>query len=74
MKFGKWECVDFGGEIGRLSLRMMEYKMLCRVKRFEGYERMGGVFGEVRNESVELWVREKIWGMILELVVEGGEG
>ena len=30
---------------------MMQYNILCSVKRFEAYETIGGFFAEVANES-----------------------
>lgn len=36
VELGRCERVELCGEIGRLRVRMMEYKIVCRVKGFEG--------------------------------------
>lgn len=52
---------------------MMQYNILCTVKRFEAYETFGGLFTEVANDTLELSVMDKIWAIILDLVLEAAE-
>ena len=52
---------------------MMQYNILCTVKRFEAYETIGGLFAEVTNDTLELSVTDKIWAIILDFVLEAAE-
>lgn len=52
---------------------MMQYNILCTVKRFEAYETIGGLFPEVTNDTLELSVTDKIWAIILDFVLEAAE-
>lgn len=52
---------------------MMQYNILCTVKRFEAYETIGGLFTEVTNDTLELSVTDKIWAIILDFVLEAAE-
>ena len=44
---------------------MMQYSILCTVRRFEAYETIGDFFAEVTNDTLELSVMDKIWAFIL---------
>jgi len=43
------------------------------VKGFEAYEFIGGLFAEVTNDTLGMSVLDKIWAIILELVLEIAE-
>ena len=47
---------------------MLQYNLLSYVKRFESYETIGGLFREITEQTVELSITEKIWGLIQEIV------
>ena len=53
-----------------LSLAMMQYDILCTLKKFEAYETIGCLFAEVTNDTLELSVTDKIWAIILDFVLE----
>ena len=52
---------------------MMQYNILCTVKRFEAYETIGGLFAEVTNDTLELSVTDRIWCIILDFVLNIAE-
>lgn len=68
LKLGKCQCRDFGSQIASISLNMLQYNFLSYVKRFESYETIGGLFREITEQTVELSITEKIWGLIQEIV------
>lgn len=51
----------------------MQYNILCTVKRFESYETIGALFAEVTDASLELSVTDKIWELILDVILEIAE-
>ncbi|MCW4144814.1 MAG: hypothetical protein ACLS3J_08535 [Segatella copri] len=73
LNFGKCQSVHFAAQIASFTLTMMLYNILCTVKRFEAYETIGGLFTEVTNDTLELFVTDKIWAVILGFVLETTE-
>ena len=73
LNFGKCQSVHFAAQIANFTLTMMQYNILCTVKRFEAYETIGGLFTEVTNDTLELSVTDKIWAIILDFVLEAAE-
>jgi len=73
LNFGKCQSVHFAAQIASFTLTMMQYNILCTVKRFEAYETIGGLFTEVTNDTLELSVTDKIWAIILDFVLEAAE-
>ena len=65
--------MHFAAQIASFTLTMMQYNILCTVKRFEAYETIGGLFTEVTNDTLELSVTDKIWAIILDFVLEATE-
>ena len=47
--------------------------MVWEMKRFEGYERIGGLFEGSVKGGMEVWVREGIWEVMVEIVGVMGE-
>lgn len=68
LKMGKSQCRDFGSQIASISLNILQYNLLSYVKRFEAYETIGGLFREITDQTVELSVTEKIWGLIVKVI------
>jgi hypothetical protein len=52
---------------------MMQYNILCTVKRFESYETLGELFNETTGNTLELSVTDKIWELNLDGVLEVAE-
>ena len=73
LNLGKCQSVHFAAQIASFTLTMMQYNILCSVKRFEAYETIGGLFAEVTNDTLELSVTDKIWAIILDFVLEAAE-
>ena len=73
LNFGKCQSVHFAAQIASFTLTMMQYNILCTVKRFEAYETIGGLFTEVTNDTLELSVTDKIWCIILDFVLNIAE-
>jgi hypothetical protein len=69
LNLGKCQSVHFSAQIASFTLTMMQYNILCTVKRFDSYETIGGVFREVSDETLELSVPEKIWRLILDTIL-----
>ena len=73
LNLGKCQSVHFAAQIASLTLTMMQYNILCSVKRFEAYETIGGLFAEVTNDTLELSVSDKIWALVLDFVLQVAE-
>ena len=73
LNLGKYQSVHFAAQIASFTLTMMQYNILCTVKRFEAYETIGGLFAEVTNNTLEMTVADKIWAIILDFVLEIAE-
>lgn len=73
LNLGKCHSVHFSAQIASFTLTMMQYNILCTVKRFESYETIGGLFAEVTENSLELSVTDKIWELILDTILEIAE-
>jgi len=73
LNLGKCQSVHFSAQIASFTLTMMQYNILCTVKRFESYETLGALFKEVAGEALELSVTDKIWELILDTILEIAE-
>ncbi|WP_290539943.1 transposase [Alistipes sp.] len=60
---------DFSSQISHVSLVMIRYNLLAMIKRSLDYETIGGLFRDVYAGVKEITVIEKIWNIILEVVV-----
>lgn len=73
LNLGRCQSVHFSAQIASFTLTMMQYNMLCTAKRFESYETLGGLFAQVVDDSLELSVTDKIWDIILEVILNIAE-
>ncbi len=69
LNLGKCQSVHFSAQIASFTLTMMQYNILCTVKRFESYETIGGIFREISAETLELSVPDKIWKLVLDTIL-----
>lgn len=60
---------DFSAQIAHVSLIMIRYNLLASIKRALDYDTIGGIFEEMYLGVHELTVVEKIWAIIIEVVV-----
>ena len=70
---GKCESRHFEAQIAATTLCILQYNMLSVVKRFDGYESLGALFRQTNAETVELTVKEHIFLIIKEIVIEFSE-
>ena len=73
LNLGRCQSVHFSAQIASFTLTLMQYNILSTVKRFESYETIGEIFAEVKDESLELSVTDKIWELILDAILEIAE-
>ena len=73
LDFGKCQSVHFSAQIASFTLTMMQYNILCTVKRFEAYETLGALFRDVTGDTLELSVTDRIWELILDTILEIAE-
>ena len=73
LDFGKCQSVHFSAQIASFTLTMMQYNILCTVKRFEAYETIGALFSEVTDNTLKLSVTDRKWELILDTILEIAE-
>ena len=73
LNLGKSQSVHFSAQIASFTLTMMQYNILCTVKRFEAYETSGELFREATAGTLELSVTDRIWELILDTILEIAE-
>lgn len=64
---GKCQSNDFSAQLAHTTICAIQFNLLSVVKRFEDYETIGGLFGQIQGEALELSIAEKTWKLILEL-------
>ena len=69
LNLGKCQSVHFSAQIASFTLTMMQYNILCTVKRFESYETLGALFSQVTDDTLELSVSDKIWELIMDVIL-----
>lgn len=62
--------VHFAAQIADITLTMIQYNILCAIKRFESYETISELFTEATGNSLELSVVDKIWELILDVILD----
>lgn len=73
LRLGKCESRHFEAQIAATTLCMLQYNMFSVVKRFDGYESLGGLFRQANAETIELTVKERILLIIREILIEYSE-
>ena len=59
---------DFDGQIASISLAVIHYNIFSALKRVTNYETLGGLFAEIKNQTIEMTLCKRIWGFMLELL------
>lgn len=67
---GKCQARNFTVQIASISLTMLHYNILCFMKRFDSYETIGELFGEITIGTAELTIVDRVWPLIVEVVTE----
>ena len=52
LDFGRCQSVHFSAQIASFTLTMMQYNILCTVKRFEAYETIGALSREATTGTL----------------------
>lgn len=65
---GKCQSRDFTAQIAHTTLVFMQHNILSYVKRTQAYPTLGGLFRAVYNESWELTLGERIWGIVIQML------
>ena len=73
LNFGRCQSIHFSAQIASFTLTMMQYNILCTVKRFEAYETVGTLFRETTCNTLELSVSDRIWELIMDIILEIAE-
>ena len=73
LDFGRCQSVHFSAQIASFTLTMMQYNILCTVKRFEAYETIGALSREATTGTLELSASDRIWELILDTILEIAE-
>ncbi len=70
LRLGKNNCSDFDGQIGGITISMIQYIILTLHKRINTYETMYGLFKEEQEKNRELVLAEKIWDKFLIFMIK----
>ena len=73
MRLSKCESRHFEAQIAAATLCILQYNVFSVVKRFDGYESLGALFRQTNAETIELTVKERIWMIIKEILIEFSE-
>ena len=64
LNINKYQSTDFEEHITWVSLSFISYMLLSLRKRFDDYEVKCEVFGDFKNELLEIMLVEKLWQII----------
>lgn len=70
---GDCQSLHFSAQIASVSLTLMQYNILCTVKRFEAYETIGGLFADATGDTLELSVADRIWETALMVIKDAAD-
>ena len=73
LNLGKCQSVHFSAQIASFTITMIQYNILCTIKRFEDYETLGELFAQVTDDTLELSVTDRIWELILDVILDIAE-
>jgi len=73
LNLGKCQARNFTEQIASISITVLQYNILGFVKRFDSYETIGGLFGDITSGTKELSIVDKIWLLIIEVVTSIAE-
>ena len=66
---GKYQMRNFTSQIASTAITAMQYNLLSAARRFSDYETIGGLFKDATSQSIELTVTERIYDLLLEMVI-----
>lgn len=68
LRLGQAQNTDFDGQIADTAITLITHIILSLQLRFQAYETMGGLFGEVQNQMIQDTICERILKMVLEII------
>jgi hypothetical protein len=69
LQLGKSQSNDFDAQIADITITIIVYIMLNLRKRFSDYETLGELFRAENKYYRELTLREKLWGLFIEIML-----
>ncbi len=70
---GKGQSNDFDGQIADATLVMMRYTILAFEKQIRCYQTLGGLFKDLKGQTTERLLSQRIWGLVLKLLTQLGK-
>ena len=67
---GKNQSRDFDSQIAHISIAMIQYNLLSKVKRFVSYETLGALFRGTKMDHRELTITERIYNIIIGIATD----
>lgn len=64
---GDCQSRNFSAQIAHTTICAIQYNLLSSVRRFNSYESLGGLFNQIKAETMEFTIAEKIWQLILDM-------
>lgn len=68
LKLGKYQSINFDGQIASLTITMITHTVLTLEKRFSSYQTMGELFRETQKHLLEITLWERLNMVIVELI------
>lgn len=65
---GKSQTRNFASQIAETAIAALQFNILSAVKRFTDYQTLGGLFKDIRSQTVKLSVTERIWALVVEIL------
>lgn len=65
---GKCQSNDFDAQICDATLTMVQYILLALRFRYENYESKPGMFAQIKEETLQQRLDQRLWGLFLEIV------
>lgn len=70
---GKCQSNYLDGQIADATLAMMRYTILAHEKQNRSYQTLGGLFKDLKDQTTELLLSQRIWGLVLKLLTQLGK-
>lgn len=70
---GKCQSNDFDAQIAEATLSVMRYTIFSYEKQKRVYQTLGGVFKELKEQTSELILSQRIWGLVVSLLTQLGK-
>jgi hypothetical protein len=65
---GKSQTRNFASQIAEMAVTALQFNILSTAKRFADYETLGGLFKNIKSDTVKLTVTERIWELVTKIL------